>query len=129
MTKQRHLIDFSTVLASAVHDMKNSLCLLQQSIEDLGANLSNENFAAREHLASALYEAARLNTGLVQLLSLYRAEMENLPINVDECYVEDWLTSCWPTTRVMWHTSKWTLDVEQETQGGWFLDADLVTCC
>ena len=43
MTEKRHLIDFSTVLAAAVHDMKNSLCLLRQTIEDLTKAMPPEN--------------------------------------------------------------------------------------
>ena len=86
---KEELIDFSTVLGSAVHDMKNSLCLLMQSIENLGLSLEETNSKSREHLASAHYEAARLNTGLVQLLSLYRAGLDNLPLNIDEHDIED----------------------------------------
>jgi K+-sensing histidine kinase KdpD len=89
MPREVGAIDFSAVLASSVHDMKNSLCLLMQSIEDLGQSLVETDPVSREHLASAHYEAARLNTGLVQLLSLYRAGSDNLPLNIDEYDMED----------------------------------------
>lgn len=84
-------IDFSTVLAAAIHDMKNSLYLLQESINGLNHCIDADNDAAKPHLSTAHYEASRLNTGLVQLLSLYRAELENLPINEDECFIDDLL--------------------------------------
>ena len=82
-------IDFSSVLAAAVHDMKNSLCLLIQSIESLAENLPPENSQANEKVASVHYEATRLNTNLVQILSLYRAELNQLPVTIDECFIDD----------------------------------------
>ncbi|HAD91028.1 MAG TPA: ATP-binding protein, partial [Alteromonas macleodii] len=45
-------IDFSSVLAAAVHDMKNSLFLLIQSIETLSNALSPQDVKAREQVAS-----------------------------------------------------------------------------
>lgn len=126
MKRQPHLIDFSTVLASAVHDMKNSLLLLRQSIDDLGANITETDTPAAEHLASAHYEAARLNTGLVQLLSLYRAEMENLPINVDECHVEDLLEELLANNKNYVQHKKKQLDVEHHADVAWFMDGDLI---
>lgn len=106
--------------------MKNSLLLLQQSIENLGSKLPKDNSDAAEQLASAHYEAARLNTGLVQLLSLYRAEMENLPINVDECYVEDLIDEVLANNQnYVTHKNK-TLEVQHNADVAWFMDADLI---
>ena len=82
-------IDFSSVLAAAVHDMKNSLFLLIQSIESLSETLSADNVEAQEQVSRVHYEASRLNTNLVQILSLYRAELESLPITVDESFIKD----------------------------------------
>lgn len=126
MNKQQHLIDFSTVLAAAVHDMKNSLCLLRQSIEDLSRSVSAENTHAMEHLASAHYESARLNTGLVQLLSLYRAEMENLPINVDEAVIEDIIDDLLANNEDYIKHKHMKLEVQQQEDLVWYMDADLV---
>lgn len=126
MTDKRHLIDFSTVLAAAVHDMKNSLCLLRQTIEDLTKAMPTGNAEANEHLATAHYEAARLNTGLVQLLSLYRAEMENLPINVDECFVEDIVEELKANNKNYILHKKMHLEVELQDDINWYLDSDLI---
>lgn len=127
MTKPRQLIDFSTVLASAVHDMKSSLNLLQQSIDSLSECLPAENSVASNHLSTAHYEASRLNTGLVQLLSLYRAEMENLPINVDECFIEDLLENiCLNNESYIAH-KKMSIEIQQQADLCRYLDEDLIT--
>ena len=126
MSDNNNTIDFSTVLGSAVHDMKNSLCLLIQSIEDLGQSVVNPNSITSEHLASAHYEAARLNTGLVQLLSLYRAGLDNLPLNIDEHYVEDVVEEIIASNKSYLNHKNMSLEVNQSADLLWYLDVDLV---
>ncbi len=48
--KEQQLIDFSTVLAAAVHDMKSSLNLLQQSIDGLNKTITADNHSAQQFL-------------------------------------------------------------------------------
>ena len=77
-------IDFATVLASAVHDMKNSLCMLIQSTELIQQESAQLSGDARDELARLNYEANRLNSNLLQLLSLYRLERNQLPVQIDQ---------------------------------------------
>ncbi|WP_297823164.1 hypothetical protein [uncultured Paraglaciecola sp.] len=46
--------------------MKNSLCLFMQSIEGLVLSMVWADPKSRAHLVSSHYDAAGLNTGLVQ---------------------------------------------------------------
>lgn len=126
MSKEVESIDFSTVLGSAVHDMKNSLCLLMQSIESLGRSPLKTDPLTSEHLASAHYEAARLNTGLVQLLSLYRAGLDNLPLNIDEFDIEDVIEELLATNESYLKHKNMILEVNQSADLVWYLDADLI---
>jgi K+-sensing histidine kinase KdpD len=126
MIKDDQSIDFATVLGSAVHDMKNSLCLLMQSIENLGLSMEETNPLSREHLASAHYEAARLNTGLVQLLSLYRAGLDNLPLNIDEYDIEEIIEGLLATNENYLNHKNMILEVSQSADLVWYLDADLI---
>ena len=50
MSQSKDYIDFATVLASAVHDMKNSLLLLSQTIEQLSDIVPKDNQQAVDHL-------------------------------------------------------------------------------
>jgi K+-sensing histidine kinase KdpD len=127
MEDKESSIDFATVLGSAVHDMKNSLCLLIKSIENLGHTLKNEDPQTAEHLASAHYEASRLNTGLVQLLSLYRAGLDSLPISIDEHYIEDMVDELQASNSNYITHKKMILEVEQQPDLVWYLDADLIS--
>jgi K+-sensing histidine kinase KdpD len=126
MYKEDELIDFSAVLGSAVHDMKNSLFLLMQSIENLGQSLEEINPLSREHLASAHYEAARLNTGLVQLLSLYRAGLNNLHINIDEYDIENVVEDLRAANKSYLNHKNMILEVSQPADILWYIDVDLI---
>lgn len=127
MENPQNQIDFSTVLGSAVHDMKNSLCLLIQSIENLGQSVVATNSETSEHLASAHYEASRLNTGLVQLLSLYRAGLNNMPLNIDEQYIDELVEDLQATNESYINHKNMILEVEQSADLIWYLDADLIS--
>ena len=89
MTDQN--IDFSMVLASAVHDMKNSLGMLINSLDEL--RHEHETALAQSKQFNMLqYEAERMHNDLVQLLGIYRLGQDNLVANVDEHFVPDFLS-------------------------------------
>jgi len=119
-------IDFSAVLGSAVHDMKNSLCLIMQSIENLGNSLVQTDPLSRENLASAHYEAARLNTGLMQLLCLYRTRLNSLPLNIDEYDIQGVVEDLLATNKSYLNHKNMMLEVSQAVDLTWYLDADLI---
>jgi K+-sensing histidine kinase KdpD len=119
-------IDFPTIMAVAVHDMKNSLSLLMQSVEQLSDELSEKEKQAREHLVDVHYEASRMNTTLVQVLSLYRADMDALPTNIDECFLEELIEELVDTNLSFTKQRKIDVEVEVDEDMSWYLDKDLV---
>lgn len=121
-------IDFATVLASTVHDMKNSLCMLIQStelIQQEAENCLSDN--ARAELAQLNYEANRLNGNLLKLLSLYRLEKNQLPIQVDEYYLSDIIEEI--TLKHHYYSEQRNISVSVEQAGdiSWFFDHALIT--
>ncbi len=121
-----HNIDFSSVLAAAVHDMKNSLCLLIQSIEQLSETLEEHNPQANAQVASVHYEATRLNTSLMQLLSLYRTQLDNLPVAVDECFIADLLEDVMGAVQLYKQHKAFSVQINCDEQLSWYLDKELV---
>lgn len=83
-------LDFSTVIASAVHDMKNSLALLKQAMAGLCERLPLEEANSRER-GIMEYEAARLSGMMMQMLGLYKLGQETLPLKPGFLEVEDFL--------------------------------------
>jgi K+-sensing histidine kinase KdpD len=84
-------INFSMVLASAVHDMKNSLGMLLNSLDEL--RVEHEALLSDSSRFNTLqYEAERMHNDLVQLLGIYRLGENNLSAHIDEHYVPDFLS-------------------------------------
>ena len=83
-------LDFSTVLASTVHDMKNSLALLMQSWTQWVERLPPELAESGER-GVIEYESLRLNGMLMQMLGLYKLQLNALPLRPDWVDVDDLL--------------------------------------
>jgi K+-sensing histidine kinase KdpD len=123
--KSAQNIDFSMVLASAVHDMKNSLGMLLNSLDDLRRE-QNETIPESSKFNTLQYEAERLHNDLVQLLGIYRLGENNLSAHIEEHFVPDFLSE---------HMARHTpllegLDIEFELEAediNGFFDADLLT--
>jgi len=120
-------IDFATVLASAVHDMKNSLCMLLQSMDSLRQELAETSDSASSELSRIHYEANRLNSNLLQLLALYRIEKNQLPLHQDEYPLQDMLEEL-VLKNEMYSTQRQILvEVQCDSDLCWFFDDDLVS--
>ncbi|KAF0865283.1 sensor histidine kinase KdpD [Pseudomonas sp. LD120] len=78
MNEQQQALDFSTVIASTVHDMKNSLAMLMQAHAQWVARLPEAQQTAEQGVID--YEFAHLNGMLVQLLGLYKLGVNQLPL-------------------------------------------------
>lgn len=83
-------IDFSMILASSVHDMKNSLAMLLGTLDQFSAGCSG-TCAASGKLEQIHYQGQRLSGDLVQLLTLYKMQHQQYTPKIDEYDVGDFL--------------------------------------
>ncbi|MEQ4340859.1 ATP-binding protein [Pseudomonas syringae] len=83
-------LDFSMVIASTVHDMKNSLATLTQAHSQWQAKLSVQQRDTSEH-GIIDYEFANLNGMLVQLLGLYKLGVNQMPLRPDYHELDDFI--------------------------------------
>lgn len=83
--------DFSLLLASSVHDMKNSLGMLLTSLDELTTDMSDMTDAQRRQFAILQGEASRIRNDLIYLLGLYRIQVNDLVVNIDEVLVDDFI--------------------------------------
>lgn len=77
------------VIASAVHDMKNSLGMLISTLDDL--RTEQPGTSPGQRLNTLQYEAERVHSDLVQLLGIYRLGEHKLSAHTNEHYVADFL--------------------------------------
>ncbi len=90
MNQDNQGLDFSTVIASTVHDMKNSLAVLTQAHSQWLARLPE---ALREGSEQGVieHEFSHLNGMLVQLLGLYKLGVNQLPMCPDYHELDDFI--------------------------------------
>ncbi len=120
-------ISFATVLATSVHDMKNSLFLLTQSIETIHQNLSEQNNEASGELAWIHYQAERLNTQLLQLLSLYRIDHDELPLSIEECFVADIIDELIAKNELYSANRDIMINIDIDPDLNWYMDKSLIS--
>lgn len=118
-------IDFSMVLASAVHDMKNSLGMLLNSLDELRQEQS-ETMGGSARFNTLQYEAERMHNDLVQLLGIYRLGENNLSAHIEEHFVPDFLSEHMARHSPLLDGLGIEFELEADDINGFF-DADLLT--
>lgn len=81
----------SLLLASSVHDIKNSLSMLLNTLDTVIEETPISSDTQRQQFATLRGEAARINHSLIYLLGLYRLQRHELPLQIQEVYVADFL--------------------------------------
>ena len=90
MNQDNQGLDFSTVIASTVHDLKNSLSALIQSHNQWMQRLPEELRGGAEQGVME-HEFRHLNGMLVQLLGLYKLGVNQLPVCPDYHELDDFI--------------------------------------
>lgn len=116
-----HSIDFSMVIASAVHDMKNSLGMLLNSLDEL-----RQEHADIQGFNTLQYEAERVHSDLVQLLGIYRLGEQTLSAHIEEHFVPEFLTNHLARHQPLLSGHDIQYDVVADDVNGFF-DDDLLT--
>jgi len=114
--------DFSAILASSIHDMKISL----STIRDLINQLSHSN-ADHAQLMQLEFEANRMNNSLMQLLALYRIEIEKFSLQIDEHSSVEILQDIEAQQSSLLALNDITLELENIKDFSCYCDADLIS--
>lgn len=123
---EKDVLDFTSILASAVHDMKNSLSMLLNSLEEVAEFCQPSTPEAAGKLAQLQYEGKRLNGQLVQLLTLYKIGKSQYLLNPDEHDVLEFLQEATLHHRELFELREVELTVEAPQTLTWFFDRNLV---
>lgn len=126
MDEQEEGLDFSFVLASSVHDMKNSLGMLLHTLESMLTDNPPENDAQRQTFSVLSYEASRINSELVQMLTLYRMQHEALRVQIDEQQVVDLLEDQVDRNDVLFQTKGLEVTIKCDPDLKWYFDSELL---
>ncbi|MFL0809437.1 MAG: HAMP domain-containing histidine kinase [Agarilytica sp.] len=119
-------IDFSLVIASSVHDMKNSIGMLLASLEGVIQDTPPQNEDQEKRFNTLHYEASRINSELIQLLTIYRMQNDFLPTQIDEHYVIDVLEDQVARNHMLLETGGVELSMACSEDLHWYYDDDLI---
>lgn len=83
--------DFSMLLASSVHDIKNSLGMLLETLGEVIADADLTEPGERRRFAILQGESTRINNTLIALLGLYRLGQGQIKARSEQVFVRDFL--------------------------------------
>jgi signal transduction histidine kinase len=92
-------MQFYDVLASIIHDMKNSLGMVVSTLDDVVTEGSLE--ASDPKVVALQQEAKRLNNNLIELLTLYKIENERIKPAIDEVNVQEFFDEVMAENRAL----------------------------
>lgn len=119
-------IDFSFVLASSVHDMKNSLGMLLHTLSAMMENSPPKDAEQARFFSTLEYEAARINGELVQLLSLYRMDENTMVVVIDEHHPIDIIEEQIARNDTLLKSRGIEIQVDCDSDLIWYFDSELI---
>lgn len=120
-------LDMATVLASTVHDVKNSLGLISNQIEEVINELEQVAPEASHKLRRLHMESNRINSGLSHMLGVYRIDNKLLHPSLEEVLVLDVLEDAAARYASTMQSQNIKVSVELEDEElTWYMDPSLV---
>lgn len=82
-------MDMQMVMASTVHDVKNSLGMIDNQLNESIKKLQNTNPEVAQEIRRIQLECGRINNGMVHMLGLYKLHKGTFSPSLEETYVRD----------------------------------------
>lgn len=118
--------DFTTILVSTVHDVKNSLGLVLNTLEEVMETCTPPECKVYDRFAKLQYEAKRVSNDLMRLLSLYKIGNQQLLCNISDYSVADFLEDCQAQNGPLLQMNGISVQTECADDLLWYFDTDLL---
>lgn len=121
-------ISFADLMASSIHDMKNSVNIQVHELESIAAQIKEKvDAAAFQSLVSVIAQAHRMDANLIQLLSLYKFGKSIYPLDITEHSVAEVIAEALLQKALVLQLKGIAVEVDCEDDLCWYFDRDLVT--
>ena len=121
-------ISFTDFIASSIHDMKNSLNIQVSALEKIAIHCRQQgDTPSFDSLGLIIYQANRMNSNLIQLLSLYKLGNSIYPMDMAEQSVSDVIEEAVLQNKSIVDFKGISMSVECDENCHWYIDRDLVT--
>lgn len=115
---------FTDLLASTIHDMKNSLGVVLNTLEEI--DMVPDTAGDRQQLRVLQFEAKKISNKLIQLLSFYKMSHKGLCLNIDEYEVYDLLLESLLQGKPVIEMAGFAVELQADESLYWALDRELV---
>lgn len=120
-------ISFTDLIASSIHDMKNSLNLQVSALEALALQSRDKGDTAMfQNLGRVIYQSNRMNLNLVELLSLYKLSKSIYPMDITEQAVAEVIEEAVMQNQSMMDFKGIVVSVDCAADCHWYMDRELV---
>lgn len=120
-------ISFSDLIASSIHDMKNSLNLQVSALEGIAQQYRDTaDSPLFQDLGRVIYQANRMNLNLVELLSLYKLSKSIYPLDMTEQLVAEVIEDAVMQNQSMMAFKGIEVSVDCAADTHWYMDSELV---
>lgn len=121
-------INFTDFIASSIHDMKNSLNIQVSSLEKVAVHCRQQGDSTSfESLGQIIYQANRMNSNLIQLLSLYKLGKSIYPVDIVEHSVFEVIQEALLQNQSVMDFKGISISVDCDENCYWYIDRDLLT--
>ncbi len=119
---------FSIILASTVHDMKNSLGMMLSALNSIVDTIPPEikSQSAKDY-GVVQYESSRVNNALMQLLALYKLDNNKLPFNPSYQNLYDFIEEQVYAHSPLFEAKQFTYEIDIEDDLEVVFDESLLT--
>ena len=118
-------MEFADILASSIHDIKNSLSMILNTMDHL-LDDPNTHIGDRKQADVLLFETNRANNSLLQLLMLYKMQRQQVSPNIMEHNVDDFLEEVVATNRSLLDSLNIQFDYDCDPSLSGYFDDNLV---
>ncbi len=119
--------DYSVLLANSIHEVKNSLNMLLNSVDQVMVHCNGSTCPTYNLFSQIQYEGKRVNDDMVGLLAIYRINNDQYSANIDEYSVHDFLKENLSQHEMMIRHRKIDYQLDCDDDLHWFFDRDLIT--
>lgn len=121
-------ISFTDLMASSIHDMKNSVNVQVDALEQIAHDAkARGDLDAFNSLVVVIAQAHRVNANLIQLLSLYKFGKSTYPLDIRELSVAELIEESVLQIRSVLDFKGIQLTVDCPAHLDWYFDRDLMT--
>ena len=120
-------ISFTDLIASSIHDMKNSLNLQVSALEKIALQCRERgDTPAFDDLGRVIYQANRMNLNLVELLSLYKLGKSIYPLSINDHAVADLIEEAVLQNKPMMDFKGIAISIDCAPDCYWYIDRELI---